>query len=1006
MAASEFPTSYKDPTYASLDSATEQKLGLPTGLLSAIRTRGERTNHDQISEAGASTVYQIIPATRKAAIDKWGIDPMLSPQNASEVAGLLLKDSLTRNQGDPKLAVAEYIGGTDRANWGPRTRSYVQRVVGAAPPPPIVPTTGAMPDGTPSTFDRVSAQMNGPTSSQIANVYAAYQAGQMPAEDAAQFEADVNAGRVMLPRGAALKAAAGATEAPAADAGVGTGGELPPGVVQAYASGQMPVADRIQLEQDVKQGLVKMPDGVEVHDTKAPGFLARVGESITGSERRVPETEALPEWTQMPELTQLTIPGMKTGIGTLLASTPEAVQIVQANFPGVKVRQDAKGSPIFTSAIDGKDYAIKPGLRLSDTPRVLGGMAAFSPVGAARTIGGAALGAGATQAAIETSQAATGGEFNPGEVGMAAVMGGAGPLAGNLVRAGAKPAQALLTRARGLPDPAAAAMEAPGAVPGARVAPPNETPAPNLTTGAVTSPVLPVAPAAVPAEMSAAELAQTAKKAAEGGMGSKAATETLASQAAPNPKTLEAAKRLGIEDYLQPDHVTTSQAYRELAQAVKSVPGSEAHAAELAGLEKVGRRADDLINEIGGTSDVSALDASVKGRMQGTQAELEQQAEKLYGKVRAAIPAKTAAPADNTLGFLKQHADEVGGEARLLPTERKLLSALDGDGSPLTYAYLDQVRKQIGQAMRKASGPFADSESGMLKKLYGTLSQDQQAVAEAAGAGDLYKAASASVAVRKGIEDDMKSLFGKEATGSLVGPLSSSVRALPSGDASKLIRLLSAVPLEMRQEVAASGLASAFRTAGTRGPISFGTFEKWYDGLLRNKQAHAALMTNLPPQARKQISDLYRVSKGISAATKERITTGRIQAVQEQFKFKAADTLAGKLYEAAKRGAVGATVGTAAGSVLGPGVGAAIASALTRGAKPAADKAVDALIASPEFIAAARAAGGSGQAAAVRSLAYSKNFTRFVRALGQPRELSNRERWLMQALQADNQTRR
>ncbi len=368
--------------------------------------------------------------------------------------------------------------------------------------------------------------------------------------------------------------------------------------------------------------------------------------------------------------------------------------------------------------------------------------------------------------------------------------------------------------------------------------------------------------------------------------------------------------------------------------------------------------------------------------------------------MRAAIPAKTAAPAENTLAFLKQHADEVGGEARLLPTEGKLLGALNGDGAPLTYAYLDQVRKQIGQAMHKASGPFADSESGMLKKLYGTLSQDQQAVAEAAGAGDLYKAASASVAVRKGLEDDMKSLFGKKLTDSLVGPLSSSVRALPSGDASKLIRLLSAVPQEMRQEVAASGLASAFRTAGTRGPIGFGQFEKWYDGLLRNKQAHAALMSNLPPAARKQVSDLYRVSQGISAATKERITTGRIQAVQEQ--FKAADTLAGKLYDAAKRGGVGVAVGTVATPILGPGVGAALASALTKGARPAADRAVDALIASPEFLRAAKAAGTPAQPAAVRSFAYSKPFTLFVRAVGAPRELSNRERWVLQAIEARN----
>jgi len=203
------------------------------------------------------------------------------------------------------------------------------------------------------------------------------------------------------------------------------------------------------------------------------------------------------------------------------------------------------------------------------------------------------------------------------------------------------------------------------------------------------------------------------------------------------------------------------------------------------------------------------------------------------------------------------------------------------------------------------------------------------------------------------------------------------------------------VPDDMRQEVAASGLATAFRTAGTQGPINFGTFTKMYERLLENKQSYAALMSNLPQPARKQISDLYRVSKAISSASRERITTGRIMAVQDE--FKAADSLAGRLYETAKRGAVGAAAGTVVGAVAGPGAGAAVASALTKGAKPQAIKAVDALITSPEFIAATRSATGSP--AAVRKLAYSKMFSNFVRALGNPPAMQDRERWIAQAMQ-------
>ena len=104
--APSFPVSFRDPQYASLDANTEAKLGLPTGLLSSIRENGERTNADRVSDAGARTPYQIIPTTRDTAIKKWGIDPWLSPQNAAEVAGLLLKDSLTRNQGDTTAAIS------------------------------------------------------------------------------------------------------------------------------------------------------------------------------------------------------------------------------------------------------------------------------------------------------------------------------------------------------------------------------------------------------------------------------------------------------------------------------------------------------------------------------------------------------------------------------------------------------------------------------------------------------------------------------------------------------------------------------------------------------------------------------------------------------------------------------------------------------------------------------------------------------------------------------------
>lgn len=127
--AGKFPESYADPLYASLDAANEQKLKLPVGLLSSIRTAGEKSNASQTSSAGAITPYQFIPATRKAILDKYGIDVTLSPENASEGAGLLLQESLKRSKGDPERAVREYHGGTDSKNWGPVNDAYAKRVL-------------------------------------------------------------------------------------------------------------------------------------------------------------------------------------------------------------------------------------------------------------------------------------------------------------------------------------------------------------------------------------------------------------------------------------------------------------------------------------------------------------------------------------------------------------------------------------------------------------------------------------------------------------------------------------------------------------------------------------------------------------------------------------------------------------------------------------------------------------------------------------------------------------
>ena len=200
------------------------------------------------------------------------------------------------------------------------------------------------------------------------------------------------------------------------------------------------------------------------------GFFGSIVESVTGRARATPETQRLPEWTSMPELNQMSMASFKSALGTLLTNPQETVQILQSNFPGMQVRQDAKGNFILRSSVDQKEYAIPPGFSAGDIPRALGGLFAFTPAGRAATIPGAVVGAGLTQAGIEATQAATGGQISPAEIGMAAVTGPAG----QIIQRAAPPVAAAVRRGVQRATGRAPAAAAPAPAP--RVEPTFEAP--------------------------------------------------------------------------------------------------------------------------------------------------------------------------------------------------------------------------------------------------------------------------------------------------------------------------------------------------------------------------------------------------------------------------------------------------------------------------------------------------------------------------------------------------
>jgi hypothetical protein len=123
---------FNDPLFAQLEPALEVEYGLPTGMLYAIRAKGERSNNNQVSSAGAKGVYQFMDTTFKAYASP-GASP-LDPYEASRAAAKYMRWALDTYQGNVGAALAEYNGGPKAARkyiatgdpGNDETRKYVK----------------------------------------------------------------------------------------------------------------------------------------------------------------------------------------------------------------------------------------------------------------------------------------------------------------------------------------------------------------------------------------------------------------------------------------------------------------------------------------------------------------------------------------------------------------------------------------------------------------------------------------------------------------------------------------------------------------------------------------------------------------------------------------------------------------------------------------------------------------------------------------------------------------
>lgn len=416
----------------------------------------------------------------------------------------------------------------------------------------------------------------------------------------------------------------------------------------------------------------------------------------------------------------------------------------------------------------------------------------------------------------------------------------------------------------------------------------------------------------------------------------------VAEQVMPQQDILDAAEDLGVD--LNPSHYSSNRAYIDVEQSLKSRPGSRLAVAEEKSIIELGERADQLINDIGGETDKSLLDLSLKSDIDATIRELEVKSSNAYRAVDSAIPREVVVNPKASIGYLDRIMSDLGGNEGLLSSSEKRLLQLTKEDVNTTYTALDRLRKDVGNGFRKNAGPYKDDDSGTLKQVYRVLSEDQQGVADSFGVGADYSAARRLVKSRKDLEDNALSLFGRDVGGSIVPKLTQSGAALTKGDVSRFNKLIEAIPPARRQEAVATMLNELFSLgARTKGPLGQG-FVKAYEGLSRNKLAKDEIFKHLPDGAEKRFDQIAIVAAGIfrSKSLENNSKTARdiISAMDDGGMFS-------RVLDVGRKAAIAEGVGSAVG-IPGAGTAGVLGAQLAK-SKTKASVSADELIASPEF---------------------------------------------------------
>lgn len=359
-----------------------------------------------------------------------------------------------------------------------------------------------------------------------------------------------------------------------------------------------------------------------------------------------------------------------------------------------------------------------------------------------------------------------------------------------------------------------------------------------------------------------------------------------------DPEFFRAADELGITTEPIAAFASQNPQFRDVSGALQTVPGSVIDVQAREFITATANKADELIQQYGGVLDKAQLGKDFKANALETVEDLATQADEVYGTIRQLLPEGNRFEAPNAVAFLQ----DLAVKEKIPPRFAKILRDLQPKKGKTTVSVatgarttesifptlgkIDQLRREIGQATNKNSGPFRNVETGLNKALYARLTRDQDAIAEGAGLSDVTDAGKALIVRRKQLEDDLQLLLGDDLNQALNVNVASAIKNLQKGEIDKFNQVMNAIPKQDRGEVVLSAMNDVFKGTGVgQQQLNPTQFVKWFKTISRSPATKKVLFNALPPDSKKAIENLFKVSVGISRALGQITPTGRINAM-------------------------------------------------------------------------------------------------------------------------------